>query len=504
MISARAQRIIYAVVVLVAIVRIVSTYRIFSETADEGMHLSAGLELLTDHHYGLHLHNPPLPRAVIAFVPWMAGARWDAAHGSMDQVLTKFHSLGSYRRMLVMGRVGTLLFFLLATLCTAWWARREIGEPGALLATILFTTQPSILAHSALATVDVAGTAGFALALVAFSYWLEQQSLRNAVILGLAYGFAIMCKLLCIAYVPAACGAIYVVRLVADERTRTQWRRIVSLLIVPVAATIVVWAGYGFSWGKVGNISAPAPGFWNGVIGIMDVNREGFQSYAFGQASTKGWWWYFLAALALKTTLGFLLLLVAGLVSRGRAWIESLCAAAAILLISMPTHVDIGIRYILPIYVPLSVAAAGVAVQMLGDRRRAFRVAAVALLTWHLGASFLAHPDYLAYFNELGGPDPSRYLIDSNLDWGQDVLRLRDVVRQERIDSIALSIAGMPQFDRLGFPPHYYANPFAPVHGWLAVSDHSYRMAGTEGGWRWLRGQPYRRIGKSIRLYDLP
>ena len=496
----RRYRIAYSLIVLVAIVRIASTYTIFSDTADEGMHLTAGLEILSEHRYSLHLVNPPLPRVVIAFAPWMAGARYDAGDPSMHQVLTKFYSLGHYKRMLVLARVGTLLFFLIATIATAWWARRELGEPAALLTAVFFTTQPAILGHSGLATVDIAGIAGLAVALLAFSYWLARPTMRGAILLGVAYGLAILCKLLCIAYVPLACAAIYVVRFATDDRARSEWRRSGALIVVPLVALVIVWAGYGFSFGAV-----PAPAFWQGIRDMMAVNREGFASYALGRSSDEGWWWYFPLTLALKTTLGFLLLLVAGSFAGGfRQVLPYLTAAAAILLFSMPTHVDIGIRYIIAIYVPLSVAAAGLTLTMLRHRRRLVRGIAIALLSWHLVSSFAIHPDYLAYFNEIAGRDPSRCLIDSNLDWGQDVLRLRDAVRKRGIRRVGVSVLGPAQLDLLGFPPHYGPSPWIPGRGWIAVSDHSYRMALTQGGWRWLDHRPYQRIGKSIRLYYIP
>ncbi|HEV7570831.1 MAG TPA: hypothetical protein VGQ21_04975, partial [Thermoanaerobaculia bacterium] len=120
------------------------------------------------------------------------------------------------------------------------------------------------------------------------------------------------------------------------------------------------------------------------------------------------------------------------------------------------------------------------------------------------GASAFAHPDYFPYFNAFAGRDPSRLLIDSNVDWGQDVLRLRGVIRREHIPSIALSLMGPADYAALGFPPFRYPSPWVPSKGWIAVSDHSYRMTNAQqGGWQWLP-ENYRRVGKSIRLYYLP
>lgn len=516
-----------AMILLLAIgaIRIAATYTTFSETADEPMHLSAGLELLSKHRYTIQLQNPPFPRVLIALPAWLAGARFDGLGDTLDEAMVKFHSTGHFKTMLVLARVGTLFFFLIGALATWAWARREAGETTGVLALLIFTTQPSILGHSGLATLDAAGMAGVAVAMLAFSRWLERPDLARAAVLGTAWGFAINCKLLCIAYLPLACAAIYAVRLLRDPQTRARWRGIVTVLIVPPVAALMVWAGYGFSTAPASTLAPvqrafpdtlagkalahidpdtplPAPALIRGIAEMVEVNRAGFSSYAMRQWSDQGWWWYFPLALGLKTTLASLLLATAGfLVARkNRMFVETMAAAGAILGFSMTTHVNIGIRYILPIYVFLSVAAAIAVLALIRHRHKFARGVAIVLLSWHLIASFITHPDYLAYFNELGGPDPSRYLLDSNLDWGQDVLRLRNEVRRLKIDRLGVALFGPANVELLGFPPHYAVHAETPAHGWIAVSDQAYRWSRPYGGWTWLDRERCRRIGKSIRL----
>lgn len=516
-----------AVIVLLALgtIRIAATYTTFSETADEPMHLSAGLQILTQHRYALQFQNPPLPRILIAFPPWLAGARYDGNGDVMTEVMAKFHALGDYKRMLFLARVGTLLFFLIAALATWLWARRELDVSAALVALLFFTTQPAVLGHSGLATLDAAGTAGMAVALLAFSRWLARPNAPRASVLGAAWGFAIACKLLCIAYVPIACAAIYLVRLLHDEETRARWRSIVTVLLVPPVAAMVLWAGYGFSTAPAETLAAvhrafpatfagrllasldpdtpiPAPALVRGVAEMIEVNRNGFPGYAMNRWSNEGWWWYFPLALALKSTLAMLFLLTLGIFAafRNHAFAEAMAASGAILGLSMTTHVDIGIRYILPVYVPLSLAVAVAVMALIRNRHRLVRGAAVVLLSWHCVASLVAHPNYLAYFNELALPDPSRYLIDSNLDWGQDILRLRGVARRLEIEQLGVALFGPADLDRLAFPPHTYVDAHTPTHGWVAVSDHVYRWSLPSGGWRWLDRKSCLRVGKSIRL----
>lgn len=512
-----------AVILLLAIaaIRIAATYTTFSETADEPMHLSAGLEILSKHRYTIHLHNPPFPRILIALPAWLAGARFDGTGNYLPEILEKFYSTGHYKTLLVLARLPTLFFFVIGALAMWAWARRETDETTALLALLFFTTQPAILGHSGLATLDTAAAAGLAVTLLALSRWLERPDLVRAIVLGAAWGFSINCKLLCIAYVPVACAAIFAVRLLRDAETRARWRKVATVLVVPPVAAFMVWAGYGFSIAPARTIEPapdtiaakllpalgpdtliPAPMLIRGVADMMQLNQEGYPGYALRQWSQEGWWWYFPLALALKTTIATLLIVIAGfLVTRkNRAFLEAAAAAAAILGLSMTTHINVGIRYILPIYVPLSLAAAIAALAVIRHRRKFMRVTAAAMLSWHLIASAVAHPDYLAYFNEAAYPDPSRYLVDSNLDWGQDVLRLRKEVRRLKAPSIGVSLLGPANLTRLGFPPHFYVDSDTPTQGWIAVSDHAYRWSQPYGGWRWLDRNRCKRIGKSIRL----
>ena len=156
-------------------------------------------------------------------------------------------------------------------------------------------------------------------------------------------------------------------------------------------------------------------------------------------------------------------------------------------------------RYVLPVFVPLCVAA-GAGVVAMYERRRA---AVVVLMAWQVVASAIAHPDYFPCFNELAGRDPSRFLIDSNLDWGQDMLRLSKALGKRKVQHVGIALFTNCDFDALHIPQRHGLNGFVPENGWIAISEHLYRMDGTRGAWWWLRDHPYQRVGKSIRVYNI-
>ena len=59
----------------------------------------------------------------------------------------------------------------------------------------------------------------------------------------------------------------------------------------------------------------------------------------------------------------------------------------------------------------------------------AARVAAGAALAWIVALPFAIAPDYFPWFNALAGKHPEHVLIDSDLDWGQDLFRLQRELR---------------------------------------------------------------------------
>jgi hypothetical protein len=67
-----------------------------------------------------------------------------------------------------------------------------------------------------------------------------------------------------------------------------------------------------------------------------------------------------------------------------------------------------------------------------------------ALGLWQAAATGLAYPSYLAYFNELGGGPRQgwRHLVDSSLDWGQDLKGLRLWMARNRVAEVKLAYFG--------------------------------------------------------------
>jgi 4-amino-4-deoxy-L-arabinose transferase-like glycosyltransferase len=528
----RRSHILALALTLIASVRIVSTYSVFSHTMDEPAHIACGMEYLDKGVYNLEPQHPPLSRLAAALGPYLAGIRSSGFldHGPFemnDEGLAVLYHEHRYDRNLALARLGILPFFWVACFVIYQWGRRWFDPVIAVAALFLFSFLPPVLAHAGLATTDMALTAFLAAALLAALNWVRQPGPRTAVWFGAAGGFAVLSKFSALAFFPAAAAAALVWFLVR-ERPGFAWlwsavrARLATLGLAALVACVVVWAGYRFSFGQpdFGGIPLPAPEFFNGVRQLMKHNSEGHMSYLLGRFSLTGFWYYYPVALAVKTPLGFLLLLGTGLALACRkradaqgAWLP-LALATGILLAAAFSRINIGVRHILPVYMGFSLVSAAAAVRLLREApaRKWVRYGLLAAAVWFAASSVASHPDYLAYYNEFVGSEPERVLADSDLDWGQDAKRLSVRLRELGAARVAFAPFAVADFVKEhGFPPAFDLNPSYPSPGWNAVSISAWKVARfglfsqhPEATFWPDRVKPTERVGKSILLYYFP
>jgi 4-amino-4-deoxy-L-arabinose transferase-like glycosyltransferase len=509
-VTRRTELALLALLIAVTLARVAATHRVFSAVVDEPVHIAAGYDWLVRHSNAFDPVHPPLARLVCA-LPLAGFARpWhtDIIGAGNDLLYAHDH----YEHNLAMARRGNLLFLLVAMLAVWAWASRVFSRGVALIAVALLGSLPPILGHAGVVTTDMAVAATLPLALLALDVWLERRDIKRAALLGLAVGAGLLSKFSFVAFFPICAVVLLVVR----KRGEGRWAT--AFLAAVVAATIV-WAGYFFQIDTIAhvhpdsaglayaNIPLPAPLYWAGLHVVKVHDELGHLSFLLGRYSQRGFWYYFPVLFVFKTPIPFLLLMIAGIVAivRARRGLEFALIPLALMLFVLFSHIDIGIRHILPIYPPLCVvAAAGVAALW---RDAKMRVAAALLLAWLVAGVELAHPDYLAWFNEFAGRHPERIAVDSNLDWGQDILRLGNAARRHGIARGAVLLVASANITAHGYPAYDGLEPFKPMTGWIAVSETALALdPGTpKGGYDWLiKGRTYERIGKSIRLYYVP
>jgi len=252
-------------------------------------------------------------------------------------------------------------------------------------------------------------------------------------------------------------------------------------------------------------------------------HSEARSAFLMGRHSDHGFRWFFPASFALKTPLPLIALLIIGLIVRASpdlpragpfVWVPALVYA----LLTFTRGINIGHRHLLPLYPFLFVLAARAAAWAAQRWRGGVRwpAAAVSLLAaWYVGGTLRVHPHYLAYFNEAaGGPrNGYRWLVDSNLDWGQDLRGLADYLRASGAAGAKLSYFGTAdpayygiQAERLpGFPPPAQITAGVNPGDLLAVSATNLQAVRLDQGRRLMRRlreqEPIATIGYSILIY---
>jgi hypothetical protein len=536
-----------ALVIAVALGRIVLSYGAVSQTIDEGSQTATGVEWLDQGTYLLNQENPPLARIANALGPVLSGAP------AGDTVEERVHVLDGdapYPRTLYLARLGALPFFIAAALVTWWWGLRWFGPATGLAAALAFTTLPLALAHAGLATTDMAAAGTFAAALFAFTRWLETPSRGWSLALGVFTASALLTKFTAVLYLAVA--AIPIVGLWLLQRSRRPaegetgiafGRLLRGLALGACVLAILLWAGYRFSLGAIrspeqrpyvfidqlaGDDEAfrdfayavieapvfPAPEFFGGIGQMLAHRAEGHIAYLLGETNYEGFWLFYPVVFAVKTPLPFLAFLALGALASLRAsrrdgrWLRlsPLLASAMMFASVIPSGVNVGLRHLLPMFPLLSVVVgAGVdgALRAAARGGWSIRLGASGLALWYLVTTLAAHPAYLSYFNELAGDRPEEITVDSDLDWGQDVGKLARELRAREIDRVHLALFTRVALDRFEWPAETIAmKADERPTGWIAAS--LFRIK-AERDVAWLdEREPVARVGDSILLFWIP
>lgn len=420
--------------------------------------------------------------------------------------------------------------------CLWRWARDLYGTTGATVALGAACLSPNLIAHAGLVTTDFSLAGTYFCAFYGLRRFLQQPDCRRLLLAGVFGGLALASKLSALLWVPTTTLLLVFTILtgplevrnrlatwagpVSRSRLRPWVGSAVALAALLLIAAVVLWVLYGFR----------VMPFWTVLTSQLWDLSCGHEAYLFGRYSTEGWWYYFPIAFLVKTPVPTLLLGFWGVMTLVRddanRWDHGLLLLPPAVFFSafiLSEGKALGLRYLLPIYPFLFVVAGATMQTAWSTTRRWRRRAVIGLCAALLLTTAGIHPDHLAYFNDMaGGPDGGhRILVDSNLDWGQDLKGLKTWMDERGVARVKLSYFGsvdpaLYDLDYDWLPSYVLPNRGAtvaelPTTGWIAISVTN--RVGVymdiyghgKGLFEWLDAyEPVARIGHTIWVYRIP
>jgi len=490
-----------------------------SPTMDEQNHLTRGYAFLTTGDPRLSVEHPPLVNTLsvlpLLLLPelhldtnspaWNEGQWYAVAEAFL------WETNQDVTRVIFLARLPIVWLTLGLGLAGFGLGWQMWGKNAAAITFTLLLFDPNILAHSRYTTTDLGGTLFLLLAVWGlWRMWENSGELRGTrrnsddappatysayrlLLAAFTLGCAFASKLSTLGFVPV----FFVLAVLPLYGERWSWsgavRRVGQLIVAGVLSWLVIWAIFGFEWGyyrfrsddvlglvALNEQSGPLPTFAAGLEQMILLGQDsGRPTFLLGETSVTGFPLYFPIAFLVKTPLMTLVSwlvaafwLVRRRTSRGRALFLLL---PALLFFSLMTQssLNIGYRHLLPMLPFIYLLIGG----LVGDLRftiydlrfwkrtthHAPRTTSLFPYLTALSLILIAlwlYPSYLGYFNLLAGGPANGYniLVDSNVDWGQDLLRLKAWMNENGVDSVKLAWFGTAR-------PHYYGLTYEPLPG---------------------------------------
>ncbi len=496
-ISRRTAHTVALLMVLIFLGELVFSIHRQSLTWDEDDHIYAGYEGWTVGDFGINPEHPPLLKA-IATLPLLTMRLHAPPPQSRTFSKTEayFHGrsliydnggLETAGRIIFRVRMMAAIFSLIMATFVYVAALEIFGSVAALFSLALIVFEPNLIAHGAYVTTDMAVTCGIFTTIYALYRFRRRPCPGRLAVVGIATGLALAVKHSAVLLLPIA--LVLLATELVRPRPRESRGRVLGLYSAAFASAVILglpilWSTYHFRFfahpnGPMHPSLAEYMSSLHGIeprvyallarwhilpesylygmvdIRVQSIAGQSFPTYIFGQVHAHGVPYYFPAAFVIKSTLGFMLLLLASgyaiLSHQLSGWQRLtflLVPPLVYLLIAIDTGLNIGARHILPMYPFLAVLIGGAAVT-LSQRSRAWVYVTFALLAWHIASATWSAPNYIAYSNELfGGPaNTYRYLTDSNTDWGQQLISVKRYLDRHNIHDCWFGYFVQPSVD---------------------------------------------------------
>lgn len=505
--------------------------RNFSPVSDEITHLPSGYSYLKTGEIKLNPQHPPLIKMLAAAPLLFLDIKFNADDLNVAKNEWQFGRDFLFKngadRIIFWGRIPMILLSVLLGWYLYKWSRDIFGYKAGITGLFIYALMPNTIAHSQFVATDMGLTAFSFISIYYFWRLLkaELKSKKDLVLAGIFLGLALGSKFSAVFLLPVfpILLAIYF-----NKKSGVVLYKFNLLLkvLLPIygLAFLVVWALYFFP-------SDPLF-YYKGLRTVYADSNPTFQYYLNGNFKQGGWWYYFIWAFIIKTPIPFLIALAAALIywrKSGPGLLNKLFillpAAVFLFVASWKAH-NIGVRYILVIYPFLTLFVSGqlerIEYYVLSIKGKKLHTTYYILLTtlavWYVFSATSIYPDYLAYFNEIGGGSDNgyKYLDDSNIDWGQDLKRLAQY--QKKIPDLqvvytwdtftgASKMYGIENTLPINLKEQWWANPSGKyainVHALIRLKLASQKYENDRLNWAGLY-KPIDRIGQSFFIYEFP
>ena len=519
--------------VLLATFLITRADRAYNQTYDESAHIACGMQWLSQGTYDYETLHPPLARVATAIVPFIHGSRSQGNPVMLEEGNSLLNLNGQYWKNLLLSRLGVLPFFWLSCFLVFNFMRLHFSLWHGAVAVVLLAFCPIVLAHSSLATTDAPFMAMFLWSVLGLANFLNKPTLLSGLAAAISLGLACLTKFTELPFFALAVVIMLTHRWLSARQILVPLRRVI---LVVTFAVPVIWAGYRFSYKPIFtphsispatqlklnsmpprerdlfvNTKVPAGEFFQGLIMAKLVGANGGRTaYLLGRMYYGSRWEYFPVGVLTKTPIPTLVLFALGFSVyllfngdwRSRNAAVLVAGLASPMMIGMLANLNIGLRHVLPIF-PFIAMFAAIGVLYLWNLplkyRSLGRVAALLLTGWSVTSCIWASPEFLPYFNVIASPYADRILGGSDLDWGQDLYALESRLKDIPPEEIYMDYFGDPDIVKHNSALWHVMTPEVKPNGWVAISES--RIQEKRDAYAWTSTYPYRRVGRSIRLY---
>ena len=427
---------------------------------DDSMHMPAGYSYLLTRDYRLNQEHPPLIKLISGLGLWRLHPRfpfespgWQeaATPGDPEDGMVKIEeaffetNASQFDQIAFYGRLP-VLFVALLLLVAVWWLTRVLFGPlAALIAVFLLATEPNIIGDAIVVQNDVASALMVVVFVIALRRFLINGRAKDALALGGALGVALVTKYSMLVLAPVSVLALLAWSIWQIIRRRSSLSSVVLCAsVVFISAYFILIAFYGFHVDRIGALPPLLPRYFvSGVKMVLEDSRDGRPAFLLGQVSDTGWWYYFPVAFVLKTTIPFLIASVAGFVwavvqivwRKRYSMLYVVGPGLGYLAMTMTSHLNIGVRHLLPMFPFAAMAGAAFIVALFDFFYPRQRILALAVLVIVLVPAVIvavcAYPNYLTYFSPVAGGAAHGWqtLSDSNVESGQEVKPLAQYLK---------------------------------------------------------------------------